>query len=164
MSYLDRLKDKIAEKALPDQPPKPPEPSFGGFGGDRPRAISGTQARATLRHWHGRLRALDPYGPPEGFTLNCWVTLVDDAHWLYENFCSQAVRDGWSALDLFGVLPHAVEYGGLVARLRGVRNLKMEGPKAVWSSWGVRDWTCAGAGDGLVASGIVLLWEVAHLG
>jgi hypothetical protein len=105
---------------------------------------------------------LDPYAPPRAVDGARWQDLRDDSWWIYENFASQAVRDGWSALDLFGLLPWDNKLGGLVARLRGARNLKMAGPKATWSHWGIADWTCASAGDGLVSSGITLLWELSR--
>ncbi len=89
-----------------------------------------------------------------------WQQACDDACWIYENFASRAVRDGWSAHDLFGVLPWHLGWGGLCDRLAGARNLKMEGERAAWSRFGVRDWTCRGAGDDLVSSGLVLIWEV----
>lgn len=161
MSYLDRLKAKIAENAPPDQPPKPLEPGFGGFRGDRPRAISETQARTTLRHWHGRLRALDPLAPPEGFTMGRWQDLCDDSWWLYETWASQLVREGWSAQDVFGVVPLLPTGGVLLDRLRGARNVKLDGEgRAFWSLSGVTMQTCRGAADSLMSSGLVLVWEL----
>lgn len=123
-----------------------------------PAAIRPIDPKRTLRDWHGHLVALDNSRPPEGYPAPLWRRAVEDACWVYENFAGQAVRDGWSALDLFGVLPFDVTLGGLVPRLAGARNLKMDRDRAVWSNWGVRDWTCRGAGDGLIASGIVVLW------
>ena len=160
MSYLDRLKTRILETGVGDTPTEPTKPSSVSFVSAPPRPISDAQARATLRHWHGHLRVLDPYAPPRAVDGARWQDLRDDSWWIYENFASQAVRDGWSALDLFGLLPWDNKLGGLVARLRGARNLKMAGPKATWSHWGIADWTCASAGDGLVSSGITLLWEL----
>lgn len=113
-----------------------------------------------LREWHAKLEPLAELPAPDGIDPARWRELVCDSWWVYERFCSQAVRDGWSALDLFGVLPWKPSLGGLVARLGGARNLKMAGQKAVWSSWGVPDWTCIGGGDDLATSGIVLLWEL----
>lgn len=159
MSYLDRLKDKIAETGVGGLPTEPTQPRSVSFVGAPGRPISESQARATLRHWHGRLRVLDPLVPPAAFDRARWETLRDDSWWIYENFASQAVREGWSALDLFGVLPFDHKLGGLVARLQGARNLKMSGQRATWSSWGVTDWTCASGGEGLASSGITLLWE-----
>lgn len=116
--------------------------------------------RAVLREWHGKLEPLANVPAPRGFDPGWWRAVVEDSWWVYEQFCSQAVRDGWSALDLFGVLPFNPSLGGLVPRLAGARNLKLEGGKAVWSRYGVRDWTCIGAGESLVSSGIVALWEL----
>ena len=115
----------------------------------------------TLREWHSLLAPLPFDSEPDGFTLPRWRQLHDDSWWLYENFASRAVRDGWSALDLFGVLPWRSGWGGLCDRLQGARNLKMAGPKAIWSRWGVPDWTCIGAGDALTSSGLVPIWELA---
>lgn len=115
---------------------------------------------AILREWHGRLVGIDDCRAPAGFSIIWWQQACDDARWIYENFASCAVRDGWSAHDLFGVLPWRPGWGGLCDRVRGARNLKMAGQKALWSSWGVRDWTCAGTGDQLITSGLVLVWEL----
>jgi hypothetical protein len=62
--------------------------------------------------------------------------------WLYENFASQAVRDGWSALDLFGVDVAEPGEGGLAA------------DAASWRSWGASKIYLRGSGQGLVT-----LWE-----
>lgn len=112
-----------------------------------------------LREWHGHLSRLDPDRPPDGCKA-WWRQAVEDSWWLYENFASRAVRDGWSALDLFGVWPAKRGHGGLLCRLRGARNLKMGGARAAWSSFGVASQTCAGMGDSLAPAGVVLLWEV----
>ena len=119
---------------------------------------------AILRDWHEHLSTLDDLDPPTGYDLNWWTQAVRDACWIYENFASGAVRAGWSAHDLFGILPWHPGWGGLCDRLRGARNLKMEvdGRKAVWSSWRVQDWTCAGAGDDLITSGLTLIWELGN--
>lgn len=114
----------------------------------------------TLRAWHSHLAPLDFDRPPDGLTLRRWRELHGDSWWIYENFAARAVRDGWSARDLFGVFVARPGSGGLCDRLQGARNLKMEGPKAVWSRWGVQDWTCIGAGDSLASSGLVPVWEL----
>jgi hypothetical protein len=161
MSYLDRLKAKIGENAPPDQPLKPLEPSFRGFGGDRPRSISEAHARATLRHWHGRLRVLDPLAPPNGLSLGRWGDLCDDAWWLYETWASQLIRGAWSAHDVFGVLIPRDKGGVLLDRLKGARNLKLDGEgRAFWSSFGVTFSTCRGAAESQMSSGLVLIWEL----
>lgn len=114
----------------------------------------------TLREWHSRLAPLDFDSAPDGFTLSRWRELREDSWWLYENFAAQAVRDGWSAHDLFAVFLPRSGWGGLCDRLQGARNLKMAGPRAIWSRWGVPDWTCIGAGDSLISSGLVPIWEL----
>ena len=115
-----------------------------------------------LREWHSHLAPLDFDTAPDGFTLNRWRQLHGDSWWIYENFASRAVRDGWSAHDLFGVFVPRPGRGGLCDRLQGARNLKMEGPKAVWSRWSIADWTCIGAADSLVSLGLVPIWELAE--
>lgn len=115
---------------------------------------------ATLREWHSGLAPLDFDSAPEGFTLNRWRELHGDSWWIYENFAAQAVRDGWSAHDLFGVHVPRPGWGGLCDRLQGARNLKIAGPRAVWSRWGVSDWTCIGAAESLISSGLVPIWEL----
>lgn len=124
-----------------------------------PKAPLLNPARA-LRDWHDHLVAIDDCRVPAGQSIMWWQQACDDARWIYENFASRAVRDGWSAHDLFGVLPWHPGWGGLCDRIKGARNLKMEGQRAAWSSWGVPDWACSGAGDQLVTSGIVLIWEM----
>jgi hypothetical protein len=114
-----------------------------------------------LQHWHGRLSALDPDQPPDGFTRNRWHQLVDDSHWLYSSFASQLVREGWSALDVCGVLPWREGGGVLLDRLQGARNLKLDGEgRAFWSHYGVTSQTCRGMGETLVSSGLILIWEL----
>lgn len=160
MSYLDRLKARIAETGVGDPPTEPTKPPSVSFVGAPPRPISEAQARSTLRQWHRWLSPLDEHAPPTGFDPERWRVLKDDGWWIYECFASQAVHTGWSALDLFGVLPADHKLGGLVARLQGARNLKMGGQIAKWSSWGIADWTCATAGESLISSGITLIWEL----
>jgi hypothetical protein len=115
---------------------------------------------ATLWEWHSHLAPLDFDHAPDGFTLNRWRQLHSDSWWLYENFASRAVRDAWSASDLFGVFVPHPGWGGLCDRLQGARNLKMAGPKAIWSHWGVPDWTYIGVGGALISSGLVPIWEL----
>ncbi|MFZ1742503.1 MAG: hypothetical protein WAT93_06590 [Pontixanthobacter sp.] len=79
---------------------------------------------------------------------------------LYENYASRAVRNGWSAHDLFGVLPWHPGWGGLCDRLQGARNLKMDRDRALWSRRSIRDQTCRCAGDDLLASSLTLIWEL----
>lgn len=115
-----------------------------------------------LRDWHSHLAPLDCNSAPDGVTIQRWRQLHGDSWWIYENFASRAVRDGWSAADLFGVFTPRLGWGGLCDRLQGARNLKMAGPRAIWSRSGVPDCTCIGAGDLLVSSGLVPIWELAE--
>lgn len=118
-------------------------------------------ASRALKLWHSHLAPLDAENAREG-CREWWGRAVRDSHWIYENYTGQAVRDGWSAHDLFGILPAHPTWGGLTARLRGARDLKMSGPKAAWSNYGVKDWTCRGAGDDMISSGLRPIWEFSH--
>lgn len=89
-----------------------------------------------LREWHRHLSALDDCRTPAGFTLNSWQRACDDARWIYENFASPAVRDGWTAADLFGLWPDKPGWGGIADRLQGSRSLVMDADRAHWRAWG----------------------------
>lgn len=91
-----------------------------------------------------------------------WRELVDDAWWVYEGFASQLVRQGWSDLDIFGIVPSGTYLGGIIARLYGTRNLKLDGIQAVWSRNGRRDWACVGGTDCLGDKGIVRVWDLSR--
>src|SRR5207302_6721490 len=88
-----------------------------------------------LREWHGHLVAIDPCRPPEGWTMDRWQTLCDDAYWIYEKYAPRAVRDGWSSADLFGLWPGVPHLGGLADRLKGSRSLVLTADRACWRSW-----------------------------
>jgi len=116
---------------------------------------------AILREWHRHLSALDFDTPPVGFTPQRWRQLCEDAWWLYENFASQLVREGWSALDVFGVLPWREGGGVLLDRLQGARNLRLDdGGRAFWTVHSVTLVTSRGMGEHLASSGLVLAWEL----
>jgi hypothetical protein len=117
-----------------------------------------------LRDWHSHLAPMNADAAPAGFTRQRWRELHGDSWWIYENYASRAVRDGWSALDLFGVLPSRPGWGGLCDRLQGARNLKMAGPKAIWSNGTVPDSLCIGAGEALAPSGLVPIWALQREG
>lgn len=117
--------------------------------------------RQTLRQWHGHLVRLDPMKPPAGMTAQRWRQLVEDSHFLYEGFASQLVREGWTTLDVFGVLDWRPGGAVLLDRLQGARNLKLDGEgRAFWSRYGVTFQTGLGIGDDLVSSGLKLIWEI----
>jgi hypothetical protein len=89
------------------------------------------------------------------------MTLVDSACWLYESYGSQAVRLGWSSLDLWGLLPAVPGAGGLADRIGNARNLKLSDDLACWSFLGVKQQFARGGGEDLVTSGLVPLWRAA---
>ena len=111
-----------------------------------------------LDDWCVRLNKIDAFTSPPGWTLDQWLRAVDASTWLFENFAEQAVRSGWSALDLFGVLPKHNGVGGLADRIGDARNLKMSDGLATWASVGTSHKLGRGWGD--YAEGIVPIWEV----
>lgn len=164
MSYLDRLKDFISEMPPYDQPLKPLKPGFGGLGGDPWGRIPENYAKALLGDWHRHLSALDPYDAPDGFTLNCWAVLVHDCWWLYETHASRLVRDGWTAMDLFTVIPSQRGWGGLADRIQGARNVLLDDlAQAHWTRLGLKFSASLGIGEALRGSDARLVWELAKL-
>jgi hypothetical protein len=129
-----------------------------GTSGGTPALIDERIAVARLKEWHSRLSRIDEFCPPSGWKMNDWLRLVDTACWLYENFASQAAREGWSGLDLFGYLPDLPGWGGLADRLKDARNLKLTEGRACWSFLGVKDRFCRGGA--LDLEGILPLWEI----
>ena len=85
-----------------------------------------------LRAWAAALQSLDREKPLHGLDRLRWCQLVGDAEWLLASFGQQAARDGWSACDLFGVLPGRDGWGGIADRLRASRSLMMSGEVARW--------------------------------
>jgi hypothetical protein len=123
--------------------------------------ISEAVAKARLREWHAHLTRLDHFTSPPGWSLNRWLNTVDAAMWLYEEFASQLVRDGWTAAGLFGVLPAYPGEGGLADRLGNARNLKLLDGVAHWRTpHGLHKQFPCGGGVDLAKGGLILLWEV----
>ncbi len=163
MSYLDRLKARIAETATGDTSTELTQPGFVSYVGAPTWPISAATvsivreavAQSRLREWHARLSKIDEFISPPGWTLNQWLKTLDAACWLSESYASTAVRDGWSALDLFGVDLAKPGEGGLADRLGDKRVLIMAADAASWRSWGVAQIYYRDGGEGLVP-----LWEV----
>lgn len=89
-----------------------------------------------------------------------WGQLLDDAEFIFNGFAHQLAREGWSALDVFGVLPWRKGGGVLLDRLQGARNLKLDGEgRAFWSRYGVTFQTSRDVGEHLVSSGLLLIWD-----
>lgn len=134
----------------------PPESgTTGGTTNGTAGTISEHLAAARLREWRARLSKIDQFSPPSDFTLGGWLDLTDTAFWLYESHGAYAVRNGWSAHDLFGVRVGMPNLGGLADLLDGARNLKLDGGKAHWTHLGVHCRMNIGCGDGCT-----LLWEL----
>lgn len=110
-----------------------------------------------LKVWHGRLAKLEPLQPSDGFGKSEWADLVDDSWWLYENFASVAVRQGWGAQGLWGVrvgIPHG---GGLAQLLRTSRSVLFLDGIATVTRLGVQMKRNPECGHGCL-----LVWEVPH--
>lgn len=120
-----------------------------------------TNPARVLKLWHGKLSALDHLVSPERWTLNRWLDTVDASLWLYETFASQLVREGWTAADLFGVLPTYPGEGGLADRMGNARNLKLMDGVAHWRTvHGAHKQFPRGGGVDLAKGGLRLIWEM----
>jgi hypothetical protein len=118
-------------------------------------------AAAKLREWHARLSQLDVYEPPEGFDKMRWGTLLHDCWWLYETHASRLVRDGWTAADLFLVLPSQRGWGGLADRLQGARNVLFDDRGlAHWRRRGEKFSVGRGIGESLHDGGYRVVWSL----
>lgn len=154
MGYLDELRAFVSENELDGALTKLTKPGFVSFVGDH-SGHSPANPSAVLQDWHKHLSAVDQLVTPEHWTLDAWLKLTDTAFWLYENHASYAVRNGWTALDLFGIREGMPKFGGLADLLDGARNLKLVGGKAYWSHFGARFNIGVGIGPGCT-----LLWEL----
>lgn len=134
MSYIDRLNAIKAQK-YPERPLTQPTqrqetalvsvvsvPSVGAF----------TKPHEAFPAWRAHLLRLSEDVPLHGLERLRWWQVIDDARWLVDHFGQQAARDGWSVLDLFGVMPGRDAWGGVADRLRGSRSLVMSSDVARW--------------------------------
>lgn len=154
MGYLDELRAFVSENAPKDALTELTKPGSVGFVGASGADISANPS-AVLRDWNRQLSAVDQFVTPPNWKLDAWHKLTDTAFWLYENHASYAVRNGWTALDLFGIRPGFPQRGGLADLLDGARNLKLSGGKAYWSHFGAPFNIGVGIGQGCT-----LLWEL----
>jgi hypothetical protein len=113
-----------------------------------------------LKLWRTELERLDWQQPLHGLGELRWRRLIEDSLWVLDRFGEQAARDGWSARDLFGVLPGHDAWGGVADRLRASRSLMFSGDRAGWRDLitGEPDGFVRGQGDKLT---LVPLWEAA---
>ena len=86
----------------------------------------------TAKQWRNNLAGLDANRAEWGLDRLRWNELLGDASWLLDHFGQQAAREGYSTLDLFGVMPGRDGWGGIACRLRGSRSLVMSGEVARW--------------------------------
>jgi hypothetical protein len=108
-----------------------------------------------LKRWHGKLSKLGPLSPAEGFRSGDWADLVDHSWWLYENFASVAVRQGWGVEGQWGVrigLPHG---GGLAQLMRTSRSVLFADRIATITRLGIRT-----TRNPECAHGCRLVWEI----
>ncbi len=120
-NYLAILKARTRENTLPQEPAKPSKAPFGGFGGYPDRAFRnpGTAnrraERAAIMEFDGALprsiaeglAKLDTMAPPDGFSPDRWHTAIDIAARLADEWGARALALGWTAEDLFGLVPAA---------------------------------------------------------
>jgi len=107
MSYLERLKTRIAEKPIYDELPKLSERGFGSFGSEPDRHILAKVASLPpdLEAGLGRLRTTRT---PRITNPSVWPEIVADAVRIAdEGWASQAFGLGWEPLHLFGWEPSA---------------------------------------------------------
>ena len=107
----------------------------GGSAGTNSGTQSGTSdhmAAARCREWRAYLMRLHPTKPLHGLSRARWCGLLDDADWLFENYALRAATDGWSACDLFGVLPGRDAWGGIADRFRASRSSMRTADVARW--------------------------------
>lgn len=134
MSYIDRLNAIKAQKqperslTLPTQPTAQGQVSVVSV----PSGRAFANPREALAGWRAQLDRLSLATPLHRLAADRWRRLVEDADWLLEHFGNAAARDGWSALDLFGVMPGRDAWGGIADRLRASRSLVMSPDIARW--------------------------------
>jgi hypothetical protein len=159
MGYLDELRS-ISEKGTGELPTKPTKPGSVSLVSASPGRFQKDYARL-LKLWHGKLTALDHLTSPPHWSLGRWLDTVDASLWLYETFAAQLVREGWTAADLFGVLPAYPGEGGLADRMGTARNLKLLDGVAHWKALhGVHRQFPRGSGVDLAKGGLRLIWEM----
>ena len=87
---------------------------------------------ATAKQWRNDFAGMDANRPMWGLDRLRWRELFGDAGWLLDHFGQQAAREGYSTLDLFGILPGRDGWGGIACRLRGSRSLVMSSDVTRW--------------------------------
>jgi hypothetical protein len=130
-SAISRLKEKIAQTRIPDQPSKPSKGAFEGFEGDRGRGVCPFLPAAADSHEaptaepaidqdereaiaielggvpliYARAFAEIQAHPPADVPRERWHQFVDDAGRFLDRWSGEAERLGWTAGDLFGLDP-----------------------------------------------------------
>jgi hypothetical protein len=122
--YLARLKAKIAQTSLPQQPSKPSKAPFEAFEGDAGRHVSRIDAGSTYvvdeaereaiaielggvpEIYAGAFAAIQAH-PPADVPHDRWERFIDDAGRFLDRWGAEAERQGWTADDLFGLDPIA---------------------------------------------------------
>lgn len=150
-SPLSRLKQKIAQARIPDQPSKRSKGAIEGFEGDTGRgvcsflsavepAIDEAEREAIAIEMGGvPLIYAKPFAaiqarPPADVPDDRWQQFIDDGGLFIDAWGRQAERLGWTAADLFGlhpVVPMArYDRMGLLWTLKGQRVVALTATEA----------------------------------
>lgn len=128
MSYLDKLKAKIAEKQPDSGPTKPTEPGYVGSVSDQAGQSSGLPPSVIMG-----LHRLRNAPPPPVKDYDAWRGVVNDALRLKaDGWAEKALALGWSVADLFGVgSQDSWDFSGLAVWLNGRRILALDEVTAI---------------------------------
>ena len=150
--YLARLKAKIAQTPLPQEPSKASKGAFEGFEGDAGRHVSRIDAGSApvvdeaereaiaielggVPEIYAKAFAAIQAHPPADIPQNRWERFIDDAGRFLDQWGAEAERLGWAPEELFGLDPIApmarYDRMGLIWMLHGetVLELTAEGAR-----------------------------------
>jgi hypothetical protein len=84
-------------------PPKPPKPAKAGDAEERATIIE--YGAGVPRRWAKGYAALSTMPAPTGFVSPRWQRIIDAAGVFLDRWAAEAIRCGWSDLDVFGCNP-----------------------------------------------------------
>jgi hypothetical protein len=155
---LARLKEKIAQTRVPEEPSKPSKAPFEGFEGDRGRSVSPNLPSALVVGatvvpeideaereaiaielggvpgiYASEFARLQAHAPPE-VPIDRWHQFINDAGIFLDQWGCEAERLGWSAEELFDLHPDApmarYDQMGLIWMLKGERAVALTATEA----------------------------------